>query len=232
MNIILSFSPTNQSYHIAQYFAKQLSWDIYDITSHINQSKFDYQKEYQYVIITFPVYSQSIPLPLIKVLKNIKGKYFILIATYGKMGTGDVLYDARRLIKGEIIGAAYIPSRHSYKDNHEFTEFDKLETLLRRINTTTAINIPKRKRHMLAKVFPNLRSRLNVRLKVNNKCIKCNHCNSICPTNAINNGRINNKCIRCLRCYYECPIKGLDVKYALPLRMYLKKDKLNQLIIY
>lgn len=232
MNIIISFSPTNQSYRVAQYFAKQLSWELFDLTSYTNQNKFDYHHEYEYVIIAFPIHSQTIPNPVKNILKKLKGKYFVIIATYGKMGTGDALNDAKKFINGKLIGAAYIPSKHSYIDNHEFIDFDKLEKLVSRVNSTEEINIPRRRRHILAKFFLNLRSRLNVKLRTNKNCTNCNYCNSLCPTNAIHKGRINKNCIRCLKCYNDCPNKALEIKYSFFLKNYLKKDKVNSLIIY
>ena len=232
MNIVLTFSPTNQSLKVAQYFAKQLSWDLYDLTSYDNQNNFDYQKEFEYVVFSFPIHSQLISIPVQEILKKVNGKYFILLGTYGKMGTGDVLNDAKRLIKGIVIGAALIPSKHTYKDNLEFIDYQELHELVLRVSKSEEIMIPKRKRNVFAKFYPNLRSRLNVKLNFNYRCIQCKQCELICPTKAIKNFKFNNKCIRCLRCFNNCPIKGIDVHYSLFLKMYLKKNKENRLIIY
>jgi len=232
MNVVLTFSASNQSLKLANYFASILSWDSYDLTSFDNQTKFDYHKEYDYVMFTFPVYSQSITPPVKEILKKLKGKYFVLLATYGKMGTGNILYEAQRIIQGKLIGAAYVPSKHTYIDNGEFREFQKLNKLIENLNLSKEVKLPKRKKHIFANLAPNLRARMNVKLKTNEKCIKCNHCNHICPTKAIYKGRINKDCLRCLKCFNECPVNGLDVKYSYFLKTYLKKDKETSLIIY
>lgn len=234
MNIVLTFSASKQSLVVANYFSESLSWPLYDLTSFYNQKQFDFKNEYDYVIFVFPVYSQNIPSPVKHILKKIKAKYFVLLATYGKMGTGNVLIDAKKIIEGKLVGGAYIPSKHTYKENGEFNEFTKLDKLVKRIkkNGKVEISIPKRSKHIFANLAPAFRSKFNIKLYRNKNCIKCNHCNTICPTNAINNGKVDRKCIRCLKCYFQCPVDGLTVKYSLFLKKYLKKDKVNEILIY
>lgn len=232
MNVVLTFSASNQSLKVANYFASLLSWEQYNLTSFNCRKKFDYNKEYDYVLFTFPVYSQSIIKPVMEILKKVKGKYFILIATYGKMGTGNILYEAQRIIKGKLIGGAYIPSKHTYINNEEFRDFKELNALIESIKLSREVNLPKRKKHIFARFAPNLRARMNVKMMANEKCIKCNHCHNICPTKAIYKGKINKDCIRCLKCFNECPVNGMNVKYSYFLKNYLKKDKETTLIIY
>lgn len=234
MNAVICFSPTNQSLKVASYFSNTLSWKLYNLTSFNAQTQFDYTVDFQYLVVCFPVYSQNIPLNVESILKKIKAEYFVILATYGKMGKGNVIYKAKNLISGKIIGGAYIPSRHSYKDNGEFLKFSKLNELINRIDKkeTNQIIIPKESKNIFANFFPHIRSQLGVKMKKNKNCDECNYCNIICPSNAIHYGQITKKCLRCLKCYYECPNKGLSIKYSIFLRLYLRKDKQEDLIIY
>lgn len=234
MNAVICFSPTNQSLQVASYFSKGLSWKLYNLTSYYDQIEFDYTVDFQYVVICFPVYSQNIPTNVKNILNKIRAQYFIILVTYGKMGTGNVIYDAINLISGKIIGGAYIPSCHSYKENGKFLELKRLDGLINRLKNkeTDPISIPKKSKNIFANFFPQIRSKLGVKIRKNKNCNECNYCNIICPNNAIHYGQITTKCLRCLKCYYECPHKGLTIKYSLFLRLYLRKDKQMDLIIY
>lgn len=234
MNQVVYFSPTNSTRMIAEYIASYLNIPINDLTSHINISKYDYSKIYEYTVICVPVYSQNIPLPMNEVIKKLQSKYFIIIATYGRMSPGNVLEEVSKYLNGKVIGGAYIPTKHTYKDGNYFNDFIKLNPLLDRINDnkTNEIIFPRLKKHLLASILPNFRSRVGVKIIRTNNCICCNLCNSVCPTNSIINGKINKNCIRCLSCYLNCPYNGLRVKYSSILKGYLKNDKFNKLIIY
>lgn len=234
MNRVIYFSPTNSTKDIAEYCSNFLNIPLVDLTSFKKIIFFDYSALYNNIIICFPVYSQNIPLPVKDILKKIKTKNIIFIATYGRMATGNVLYEATKYTNAKIIGAAYVPTKHTYKDNERFSDFYKLDNLLfkLKINDYREASIPKRKKNIFACFLPNMRSRIGVKLKKTNNCTNCNICNQVCPTNSILNGEIKKTCIRCLSCLINCPNEGLDVSYLKPLRMYLEKDKLTQTIIY
>lgn len=234
MNVVIYFSPSNQSKMIASYFSKALSYDLYDITSYNLRNNFEFNFTYHNIVLSFPVYSQNIPLPVLDFLKRIKTDNYILLVTYGKMGMGNVLFEASKNIKGNLIGGAYIPSKHTYKANGDFIEYDKLDILVNRIknNENFEFDIPKLPKNIFANFFPSLRSKFAVRISKNINCISCNKCSSLCPVNAIISGNINYKCIRCLSCFNNCPTKGLSITYSRLLKLYLKKDKVNKLLIY
>lgn len=234
MNQVIYFSPTNSTKRIAEYTSSYLNIPITNLTNHISIGDFDYSKSFSYTVICFPVYSQNIPLPVKEFICKLKSKYFIIIATYGRMSPGNVLEEVSKLVNGKVIGGAYIPTKHTYKGGDYFNEFLKLNTLLDRVkdNDTNEIIFPRLKKNPLSNFLPNLRSRVGVKIIRTKDCINCNHCNSVCPTNSIINGNISKKCIRCLSCYQNCPHNGLEVKYSKFLKGYLKKDKINELIIY
>ena len=72
--------------------------------------------------VVFPVYCQNIPKPVKRFLKGLEAKYVALIATYGKISYGNVLYEAQKLLHRLVIAGAYIPMGHTYLDGD--CEFD------------------------------------------------------------------------------------------------------------
>lgn len=234
MNLVICFSPTGGTKKIANYSANHLNFDLVDLTSFKASNNFNYQTEYDYLVLCFPVYSQNIPEPVKDIIKKLKAKYYIVIATYGKMHMGNVLWEVKRLLQGTLIGAAYVPTKHTYKEGAFFQDYQQLNPLLSRAikKETKQVEIPKIRKNPFADFFPNVRSRFAVKIKRNASCNQCNNCNCVCPLAAINFGLNRKNCIRCLSCVYNCPNKALEVKYSFFLKTYLKKDKLIDLIIY
>lgn len=234
MKLILYFSPSNSTRYIAEHIGKKLNLQIFDITSYNNSHRFDYSKTYEYLILCFPVYSQNIPTPVKGIIKKLQATNFVLIATYGRMGMGNVLNEAADIIKGKIVGGAYIPTKHTYNDGNYFSDFNQIDVLLEKIKNEddTEVIFPKLKKNIFSNFFPNVRSRIGVKIRRTNDCINCSICNEVCPTNSINNGIIKNKCIRCLSCYTNCPYNGLVVGYRAVLKSYIKHDKVNRIIVY
>lgn len=233
MNKVLFFSGSTITEDLAIQIAKYLGFEINDLTSFVDRESFDYSKKIDNLVFCFPVYSQNIARPIKEILKKLQAKNIIIIATYGKKGTGNVLYVASQLIKGNIIGGAYVPTKHTYLDEELFSEFDLLKNLLDKFKSNTQeVVFPKRKKHLFANFFPEVRSRLGVKITRSNKCISCSICDSVCPMLAIENGRIKDNCIRCLRCVVFCPTNALEVKIKKPLYKYLQKNMFDELIIY
>jgi NAD-dependent dihydropyrimidine dehydrogenase PreA subunit len=234
MNLVLCFSPTNGTKMIAEYVADYLEAPLVLLTSYQSQNEFDYTIDYEYIVFCFPVYSQNIPVPVHNIISKLKAKYFVILATYGRMNTGNVLYEVSKLINGTVIGGAYIPTKHTYKSGGYFSDFKKLNSLLNRVknNVHNKVAFPKIHKNLFASFFPNFRSRVNVKLKRTNKCINCNLCNKVCPNSSIANGKVDKSCIRCLSCYHNCCHQGLEVHYSWLLKIYLKKDKVKELIVY
>lgn len=234
MNLVIYFSPTGGTKRIAEFSSDYLKIASIDITSHKSLKNFDYSINYNYIVFCFPVYSQNIPAPVRSIISRIKTNYIIFLATYGRMGMGNVLAEVAKIQKAIVIGGAYIPTKHTYKEGAYFDEFDKLSSLLDRVlrKETKEVSFPRLHKHIMANIFPNLRSRLGTKLKKTFQCTNCNLCSNVCPTNSCYNGVASRKCIRCLSCLYHCPHKGLVIKYSRFLKLYLKNDKMNETIIY
>lgn len=225
MTVVYCFSGTGHSRAVARYMAEKLGTPVREIGKDIPIPS-------DVAVIVFPVYCQNIPAPVKAVLPQITAKHVALIATYGKMGCGNVLWESAKLVKGQVIAGAYVPTGHTYLE--EGTEFDTdpLQTLLERIRDPKPVLLPRRKKWWLADVLPDGRSRLSVKLERTRDCTQCGLCTRDCPMGTMENGRPGKNCIRCLRCVKICPAQAIRVSYGRVLRAYLRKPKQNEWIFY
>ena len=226
MNAVVFYSNTCQSKAIATHFANQLGYPLADMETKCAE-------HYQNLVLVFPVHCQNIP-DIVKVfLKNISVDNLTAIATYGKMCCGNVLCEIQKNYQKNIVAGAYIPTKHSYIDNDDvFCDFDKLKPIVEKVKEPSYIQLPKLYKNPLADVFPKLRSRLGLTIQRSADCCGCNLCAERCSFGAIQSGITNRKCIRCLKCVEACPRQALKIKLGLPLKLYLRKKKTNELIIY
>ena len=226
MNAVAFYSNTGQSKIIAKYFVNQLGYPLTDIEA-------EYSKHYQNLVLVFPVHCQNIPDIVKAFLKNVSIDNLTVIATYGKMCCGNVLYEIQKNYQKNIVAGAYIPTKHSYIDNDDgFFDFEKLKPLVEKIKNPSYIKLPRLYKNPLADIFPKLRSRLGLTIRKSANCVGCDLCAERCPFGAIKAGETNGRCIRCLRCVESCPQKALKIKLGLPLKLYLRKKKSNKTIIY
>lgn len=183
-------------------------------------------------VVVFPVYCQNIPKPVADFLKLLRAKHIVLIATYGRISYGRVLYEAQKLVSGDVIAGAYIPTGHTFLDGT--CAFDKapLLQIVERIQTPKKVCIPKTRKNPLANISPAFRSRIGVRLIKDSRCDHCGICEKECPMGAIRNGKTGSACIRCLRCVTNCPQKALQYKNSWILDLYLKSYCLDDSVLY
>ena len=182
--------------------------------------------------VVFPVYCQNIPKPVKRFLKGLEAKHVALIATYGKISYGTVLYEAQKLLQGQVIAGAYIPIGHTFLDGN--CEFDAAQLLpiAERIKAPRQAVIPKTAKNPLANIFPGLRSRIGVKIQKRDNCFNCGLCERSCPVGAIRDGRIHSQCIRCLRCVTNCPQKALQYKNSRILDAYLNSYRKEEYVLY
>ena len=226
MNAVVFYSNTGESKAVAAYIAGQLGYPQVDVEE-------KYAEHFKNLVLVFPVHCQNIPHIVKLFLKNISVENLTVIATYGKMCCGNVLYEIQNKYQKNIVAAAYIPTKHSYvKDDDSFYDFDKLNTIVEKIKKPSYIKLPRLYKNPFADVLPNTRSRFGLKILKNTNCNNCNLCEEKCSFDAIKLGVTNNKCIRCLKCVDICPRKALRIKLSLPLKLYLRKKKSNQIIIY
>lgn len=226
MNAVVFYSNTGQSKSVAAYFANQLGY----LLSDIEKSSAD---NYKNLVLVFPVHSQNIPDIVKAFLTRISAENLTVIATYGKMCCGNVLYEIQKGYQKNITAAAYVPTKHSYIENDDaFCDFDKLIPIINKIRKPSPVQLPKLYKNPLADIFPKLRSRLGLKIHKSENCSNCGICAESCSFSAIKSGKTNSKCIRCLKCVEICPSHALITRASLPLKLYLRKKKINKVIIY
>ena len=226
MNAVVFYSNTGQSKGVAEYFANQLGYPLAALETECTD-------HYQNLVLVFPVHCQNIPHIVKLFLKKITAENLTVIATYGKICCGNVLYEIQKKYQKNIVAGAYIPTKHSYIVNDDvFYDFNRLDVIVEKIKAPSYIQLPGVYKNPLADIFPKLRSRSVLKIRKNDTCNNCNICAERCSLGAIKSGTTNRKCIRCLRCVEACPHQALKVKLGLPLKLYLRKKKQNQIIIY
>lgn len=225
MNGVIYYSATNQSKCIAEYFAEKTAFGLFDIFALT-------EYEFETAILVFPVHCQSVPEPVKNLLKRLRVKALAVIATYGRMCPGNVLYEIQRRYNHNVIAAAYVPTKHSYLSESGFSDFEKLNVILNKVNNPAPVKVDKLYRNPLSGICKGLRSRIGVKIYKDKRCDGCGTCNSACNYNALNFGKTNRKCIRCLKCFENCPKNALHFSLRLPMRVYLRKKKYDELIIY
>ncbi len=222
---IYYFSGAGHSKRVAEFLAHRLDTEAQEIRQDVKASG-------DTLAVIFPVYCQNVPDPVARFLQKAEAKHFVLIATYGRMSYGNVIYEASNLVSGDVIAAAYLPCGHTYLGQADSPDLSGLEGIFERIEAPKAVAIPPSYKSAWADIFPNLRSRIGVKIIKNSRCTECAVCESVCPMGEISKGVTNKRCIRCLKCVCACPENALDVKYNAVLRLYLKKKPKNDKVVY
>jgi ferredoxin len=226
MNAVIFYSNTGQSRMIAEFLAEQMVWPCTDI-HHCTAG------HYRHLVLVFPVYCQNIPDAVKAFLARITTDGLTVVATYGKMCGGNVLYEIQQEYPHKIVAGAYVPTKHAYRtDDATFCAFDRLGPLIKKIKRPSEIVLPRRYKNPLADAWPKLRSRLGIRICRSAACNRCGVCNVQCTEGAMQYGKPGRDCIRCLKCVAVCPQGALNVKIGLPMKLYLQKKKENELILY
>ena len=217
MTAVYYFSGSGHSRAVAEYLARELDTDLIEITNSTPIPSCDT------AVIVFPVYCQNIPAPIIPFLKSLNTNSAALIATYGGISHGNVLFEAAKMIEPAVTASEYIKTGHTYLG--ESAEFDPsdLTEVIKKIKLGQPNEAARSRKNPLADFFPAWRSRIGVKIRRLDTCTSCGKCTERCPMNAINNGIPNNNCIRCLRCVSECPNGALEFSLSPIMKFYLKR---------
>lgn len=224
MITIYCFSGSGHSFAVSKELSQMLDCEIKPID---NKTATE-----DTAVVVFPVYCQNIPKPVKRFLKGLKARNVALIATYGKISYGNVLYEAQKLLHGQVIAGAYIPMGHTFLDGDCGFDVTQLLPIVRRIKAPQRVTIPKTAKNPLANIFPGLRSRISVKIEKGDSCVNCGLCERTCPLGAIRNGRIHSQCIRCLHCVTNCPQKALQYKNSRVLGAYLRSYCKDEYVLY
>lgn len=182
--------------------------------------------------VVFPVYCQNVPAPAADFLRRLAARYVLPVATYGKMHYGNVLQDAARLTRAQVIGGACIPIGHTYRGEPAEADADRMAPLADRMRHPQAVELPRAWKNPLADLMPTLRGVVGVRLTRTDACTQCGLCEARCPMGAIRDGIITGRCIRCLRCASECPQGALETRLHPALKWYLSGKQKEEWYIY
>lgn len=225
MNAVAYFSCTGESKRIAEHLAEELDFKIFEIRE-IGECEIDN------LVLVFPVHCQNIPEPVKDFLCRASIKNITVIATYGRMCSGNPIYEIGKKYHKNIVAAAYIPTKHSYLEEKGFSDFKRLAPLIEKIKSPSKVKLPRLYKNPLSDLLPELRSRIGIKIIKNGNCDGCGMCTERCDFGGIERGVTNTKCVRCLRCVKNCPRGALSYRTRLPLKIYLNKKKSNKLIIY
>lgn len=235
MNGIIYYSNTNQSRTVAAYLSDLTGWTLYDLGCHA-QAKRAASIAFERVVLVFPVHCQRVPDAIADCLRELRAKKLGVVATYGKMCHGNVLYEIqKKYLAGDIVAGAYVPMQHAYLPASEPTDLEVLRELAAKITepVPSPVHIPRAYKNPLADLFPKARSRMGVSVRINpERCAKCGKCERECTEGGVMDGRFTSKCIRCLKCAVNCPAGAIVHRNRLPMRLYLEKKPKEQAEVY
>lgn len=227
INVVTYLTYTFNSFKVAKFCSNYLNYELVDIHN------LDLTKPINNIILVFPIHSEDAPNIIKEVVSKINSKRMIIIATFGRINHGNVIYRLKYKFNLPLVGASYFPTKHSYlKEDKFIPKYELLIPLLNKINSDKYIDIPNERSTLGYNIFPKLRARLGIIIIKKDKCNNCNICGDNCFNKAINKGIINKNCIRCLRCISLCPSNNLDYKMNKVLRLYLRKQGKNKPFIY
>ncbi len=219
MTAVYYFSGSGHSRAVAEYLARKLDTEHIEITDLTPPPS----ENIETTVIVFPVYCQNIPAPIIPFLKNISTPKTALIATYGGISRGNVIFEASKLINSTLTACAYVKTEHSYLSDSTYFDKSALSETIKNITLCVRHKVIRLLKNPFADFFPAWRSRVGVRIKRLDTCTSCGKCTERCPMKAINNGIPSNKCIRCLRCVSECPSGALEFSLSPIMNSYLNR---------
>lgn len=217
MTAVYFFSGSGHSRAVAEVLARELDYDLIEIT---NSTPVPSEGN---AVIVFPVYCQNIPTPIIPFLKALRTKNIALVATYGGISHGNVLFEAARMLKPTVTASAYIKTGHTYLGEPAEFDLSALIEVIEKIKLGQPNEVKRSRQNPFADFLPGWRSRVGVKIKRLDTCTSCGKCTERCPMKAIKNGIPNNKCIRCLRCVSECPNNALAFSLTSIMKYYLNR---------
>ncbi|MDE6276209.1 MAG: EFR1 family ferrodoxin [Clostridia bacterium] len=224
MTGILYFSSTGNSLQIAQRVKDRFGGNIIYIPKYDGDGS-----EFQRIFIVTPIYSYGLPTPVFDLLPRLdKSKEIFVIQNYGGMvgGADALFYDYAKQYELNVKGIYTIKMPENYTlfiVPPKFYTKSVLKSSNKRIDKildkieNKGYELPKAKVN-IAKKQTYLKNKGNWhiigdRFSVNDNCVKCQKCASICPSKNIvfEDGKIvfKDNCIACLGCYHRCPQKAI-----------------------
>ena len=216
------YSPTYSTAKVTKYIAQNLAKELieHDLTKN-NISKINLSKN-DLVIFAAPSYGGRIPNPMPQLLENFTADNTpaIAITVYGNRDYDDTLLELTDIITKQgfvTIAAAAFIAQHSLvtdiaADRPNPQDFDQMKNFSQKIlakleqqATFAAITVKGNRPYKEFNTPP-------FTPYTTDKCINCNRCIELCPTQAIEQNNPYNtfadKCILCARCVRICPTQA------------------------
>ncbi len=225
MTAVFYFSGAGHSRVVAEYLAGRLGWDCVSIENAAGAPC-------SAAAVVFPVYSDNIPAPVKSFLQDFQCDQIALIAVHGRMSHGNVLTQAAKLCRGEVICGAYIPTGHTYLAQPADFNKEALAPIIGRLLNPKPAIFPRERQSFLGRLFPETRARMMVSISVGAHCSRCGICRAVCPMGSMMHGRPGKDCLRCMRCVDACPAKALTGRYSPILKGYLRHPRITEAEIY
>jgi NAD-dependent dihydropyrimidine dehydrogenase PreA subunit len=233
----LFFSPNGESEKIAKYFHSKLDGKLFNLTYSLTRSTYNFENEFDLIVLTIPVYSQQIPIPLRTFISKLKSKYVVINVTYGGFSYGNVLYDTyRKMRKARLIGYSITPVKHAYLSEDVQINFEVYDDIINRIHDQMFLDlkVTYRFKNIFARFFEKSRTHYNFTLIKNEQnCDSCLVCITKCPLNAIQKDLSIDlkKCIACGQCVKTCPKQVFKARYSKALKWYLNRKQKTNVIV-
>ena len=219
--IVLYFSATGGTEHIAKLIASELKAETVDITVFDSDMSFD---DDMLVFICFPVYGGRIPAPMYRRMKDIRGSGTpaVPVAVYGNRAVEDALQEMADLCRKNgfrIVGGAEMIAPHSLDRRFgagrpDESDIARLKSFLNALTTREKLrDVPMPGSHEYREY-----KGLPVYPSSGIHCSGCGTCSAECPAGAIDQGDPRKpdktKCISCMRCITVCPFGARSIPKA------------------
>lgn len=234
--MIFYFSGTSNSKYIAYLLAKSLNDKVYNIAQCIDDKSYNFTIEQdEKVGFVFPIYAWRAPEMVISFIKKLNfcgnSIYFYALATCGE-DCGLAMRKLEKTAKKNKIDLKLFKSIQMPNNFIPMSDIDSEEEIKLRLKKAQEIilDISKKinknltvyevsegkgkfiKSNIIAPLF-NKFFKASKGLFADENCIKCNLCQTICPTHNISfDEKINfgKNCTNCLACLHSCPQKAIQ----------------------
>lgn len=233
--MVIYFTGTGNSRHLARLLAKELGDDLIDANKHIKDNTFaDLESKKPYVFLC-PTYAWRIPKIFEDFIEksNFKGcrnVYFILTCGDDNGNSQKYLQKLCNKKNLNLLGVAEIRMPENYLAMFQVPDKEKSERIIKRAEDkllSLSEIIKKEKEFDVKKpTFTDKRKSdiVNIlfyplfvsakKFKVNDKCISCGKCEKLCPLDniKITDGKPvwSKNCTHCMACICACPTEAIE----------------------
>ncbi|MDP3130097.1 MAG: 4Fe-4S binding protein [Bacillota bacterium] len=226
----ICFSPCGETKRIADHFYRKCGGVFYDFTDPAVRDGFDLSVRYQLIVLSLPVYSESIPDVMKPWLKRFHADRYVLNLAYGGKAWGDAAAIAAECVGSDkVIAWSVTTVKHCYCERAVEIDFSLYDPIIAKINGGELTPCPVKhvRSNPFAHFFPKKRARFNVAISIDlTKCVHCGECVKKCPVKAITpEPAVTKECIRCGLCPKLCPVGAIKWTMSPLLVNYLKNRK-------